>query len=205
MEDVAEVLAGWRRGLDLHPVEERVTGGLESALRKLQPMSLGYRELLTRTSSHWTAYFSDGRTGADEAPVGQVAKMLRRRAVFITWWPLPRYWALRFQLYADRETEFLNYERVLDVGVDDDGRNVFTATGTPQPYEEQGAYQARRVRDRLTPAIVERYCEALGIKPFDEDFFGSDAFLITSRDSRPDIRFTVADQQARYGFNPAHS
>jgi hypothetical protein len=202
MEDVAQVLAGWRRGLGQEPVQESQDGGLESALESLQPMSLGNRELLVSTSSTWTAYFSNGRTGADEAPVGQLAKMLQRQAVFVIWWPVPKYWALRFQLFADHPTEFLNHQRTISVGTEDDGRSVFTATGTPMPYEEKDAYRARRIRDRLTPAMVDRYCRAIGIRPFNEDFFGSRFLLLTSRDPRPDIRFTVAEQQARYRFRP---
>jgi len=200
--DVAEILAAWQRGLGMDPVEEQVKGGLEASLGLLQPMSLGHRELLVPTASPWTAYFGDGRTGADEAPVGQLAKMLRRRALLVTWWPVPGYWALRFQLYADHRTDFLNYERVVSVDTDDGGRTAFTATGTPQPYESVEAYRARRVRDRFTPAMLETYCRALGVQPFAPDFFGTESVLITSHDWRPDIRFTVADQQARYGFSP---
>jgi hypothetical protein len=201
IRDVAEVLAGWRRGLDLDPLEETLSGDLETVMGALRPMSLGHRELLVPTTSQWTAYFGNGPTGADEAPVGQIAKMLRCRALFITWWPITAYWAVRFQLYADHPTEFLNYERVVDVGTDDNGRTVFTATGSPQPFEAVEAYGARRVRDRFTPAMLEAYCRALGIQPFDPEFFGHECVLITSRDWRPDIRFTVAEQQARYGLS----
>ncbi len=202
MDEVREVLAGWRHGLDLDPAQRDLTGSLRQALDALEPMSLGHRELLAPTFSQWTAYFSNGRTGADEAPVGQIAKMLRRRALYVVWWPLENYWAVRFQLLADHPTDFLNYERVVEVGTGDDGRNVFTATGTPQPYEEVEAYRSRRIRDRLTPTMLDRYCRALGVRPFDEDFFGSTGVPITSRDRRPDIRFTVVEQQALYGFEP---
>lgn len=163
-------------------------------------MSLGYRELLVRTRSPWTVYFADHQTGADEAPVGQLARLLRCRALYIVHWPVARFEALRFQLIAGHDTEFLNYERTLEVGTDDSDRRVFTATGAVQPYEQVDAYKARRVRDRLTPAMVDSYSRALGLRPFDEDFFLADGVLITSRDERPDIRFPIADQQARYGY-----
>jgi len=200
---VAEVLGRWRRGLDLEPVVEPLVGPLEVVLRALQPMSLGYRELLVPTTSAWTAYFSDQRDGADEGPVGQIAELLERRAVLVVWWPLPKYLALRFELFAPHASGSLNVERTVDLGTDDDGRLVFTATGNPQPYEDVDAYRAPRLEDRLTPALIARYCRALGLRPFDDDFFGRDCVLITSRDWRPDIRFTVAQQQARYDFTPS--
>ena len=199
---VAEVLTAWRRGLGLQPVELPVAGSLREVLRPLEPMSLGHRELLLGTQSDWTAYFSNQRTGADEAPVSQIATMLRCRALFLVWWPVPSHEALRFQLLADHPTEFLNHERTIDVGRDDDGRMVFAATGRPQPYEDARSYTARRVADRLTPTLVDSYCRAIGLRPFEVNFFASEGLLITTRDPRPDLSYTIADQQARYGFEP---
>jgi hypothetical protein len=202
IEAAGQVLEGWRRGLDLDPRTEEVTGPLHYLLDRLQPMSLGYRELLVRTESRWIAYFADHRAGADESPVAALAKFLRCRALYITWWPVKGYEALRFQLLADHPTDFLNYERVLHVGRDDGGRRVFTASGTPQPYEKTEAYRARRIEDRLTPRMVSEYSRALGLRPFEEEFFAGDGLLITSRDVRPDLRYTISDQQARYGYTP---
>jgi hypothetical protein len=201
LDEVEEVLSGWRRRLDREPRRELVGGSLESLLLRLTPMSLGYRELLLHTASPWTAYFADHRTGADEAPVGQLARLLRCRAVYLVRWPLPDYEALRFQLIADHETDFLNYERTIEVGRDDSGVRVFTTTGAVQPYERVDAYRARRIQDRLTPSMVNDYCLALGIRPFDLDFF-HDGVLVTSRDPRPDLTYSIADQQARYGYAP---
>ncbi len=203
IEDVALVLAGWRRGLNLEPMEESLTGSLEDLIWRLQPVNLGNRELLLRTQSSWTAYFSNGLFGADEAPVGQLARMLRCRAVFVVWWAVPRFEALRFQLLADHPTEFLNYERTVDLGHDDGGQWAFSATGHIQPYEELEAYGARRKQDRFTASMLERYCRALDIHPFEEEFFHAGVVLISNRDSRPDISFTVAARQVQYGFNPS--
>ena len=200
--EVAEVLAAWRRGLDLQPVELGVVGPLREVLSALEPMSLGNRELLLGTRSDWTAYFSNQHTGADEAPVGVIAEMMRCRAVYIVWWPVPSHETLRFQLIADHPTDFLNHERTVHVGRDDGGRLVFVATGRPQPYEDLRSYGARRVADRLTPALVDRYCRAIGLRPFDESFYGLEGLLITTRDFRPDLSYTIADEQARYGFKP---
>jgi hypothetical protein len=203
--DVVETLTAWRRGLGRDPQSEEVNGSLSGLLQRLQPMSLGYRELLLRTESPWTAYFADHRTGADEAPVGQLARFLRCRALYLIRWPVPGFEALRFQLIADHETDFLNYERTIEVGTGDNGRKVFTAVGRVQPYEQLEAYRARRVSDRLTPAMVDEYSRELGLRPFDLGIFAPDGVLVTSRDDRPDLRFPIADQQARYRYVPPTS
>ena len=114
----------------------------------------------------------------------------------------PGYEALRFQLIADHPTDFLNYERTIEVATNDNGRTVFTAVGRVQPYEQVAAYGARRVVDRLTPAMVDEYSRELGLRPFDQGFFAPDGVLVTSRDDRPDLRFPIAEQQARYGYVP---
>jgi hypothetical protein len=36
------------------------------------------------------------------------------------------------------------------------------------------------MRDRLTSAMLERYCQALGIDVFDPSFYGPDAVLVES-------------------------
>ena len=202
MAHVSEALAAWRRGLDLSPEVEAVRGSLEVLLQRLTPMSLGHRELLLHTDSPWTAYFADLRTGADEAPVSYLARVLRCRAVYLIRWPVAAYEALRFQLIADHDTDFLNYERTVEVNRGDSGRAVFTAVGAVQPYEQTDAYRRRAVLERLTPAMVDDYCRVLGLRPFEKAFFLSDGVLVTSRNPRPDIEFTVEEQQHRYGYRP---
>ena len=54
---------------------------------------------------------------------------------------------------------------------DQDGRWEFDQSGEPLPFEDLEAYQRRRVRDRFTPEMLEAYCAALGLRPFDPDFY----------------------------------
>ena len=44
-----------------------------------------------------------------------------------------------------------------------ESRWEFVEQGEPFPFEEVEQYQARRIKDRLTPEMVERYCSHLGI------------------------------------------
>ena len=48
-----------------------------------------------------------------------------------------------------------------------------------QPFEEPEHYKERRIRDRLTDEMLERYCAALGIRLFDKAFYGPSGFLVT--------------------------
>ncbi|MGH3368797.1 MAG: type II toxin-antitoxin system VapC family toxin [Nocardioidaceae bacterium] len=87
--------------------------------------------------------------------------------------------AVQSELFGPLDTEFLNYVRT--VSVDFDGsRWQFNATGTEQAFEEVDTYGARRVRDRFTSAMLERYCQALGTEVFEPGFYGPDAVLVES-------------------------
>src|SRR5262249_42389236 len=63
----------------------------------------------------------------------------------------------------------------------DGGGWVFETSGDIQPYEKPEMYVARRVRDRFTPDLLEEYCRALGIRLFDEHFYGPKGILIAPR------------------------
>lgn len=87
--------------------------------------------------------------------------------------------AVQFELFGPLDTEFLNYVRTVSV-VFDGSRWQFAATGTEQAFEEVEAYRARRVRDRFTSAMLERYCRALGLEVFDPGFYGLEAVFVES-------------------------
>lgn len=109
---------------------------------------------------------------------------------------------MQFTLYGPLRTEWLNYVR--SVAVVNDDRWEFIATGTPQDFEEPEAYTARRIRDRFTSEMLERYCQALGIDVFNPDFYGPDAVLV--EDLAPlheDARvMSLAEAQRYHGVVP---
>jgi hypothetical protein len=200
--DVAEVLAAWRVELGREPAVSAVTGSLRDLLGSLQPLGFGYRELVLPTTSRWTSYWSNDFNGPDPAPLSYLAERMACRALFLMWSPAPGQEAIRFELYADHPTAFLNIERTIQVGRNDDGRWQFDASGDVQPFEDLAAYRSRRLVDRLTPAMIAGYARALGAQPFDVDFYGHAGWLVTTRDPRPDVRVTIAELQARYGYKP---
>ncbi len=87
--------------------------------------------------------------------------------------------AVQFELFGPLKTRFLNYVRTVSVAFDG-SRWQFNANGTVQDFEEADAYRARRVRDRFTSQMLERYCRALGIEVFDAAFYGPSAALVES-------------------------
>ncbi|WP_241236062.1 hypothetical protein [Eikenella corrodens] len=66
-----------------------------------------------------------------------------------------------------------------------ESRWEFVEQGEPFPFEEIAQYQARRIKDRLTPEMVERYCSHFGIDLFNPDFYSGRA-CIFERQVHPD-------------------
>lgn len=51
---------------------------------------------------------------------------------------------------------------------------TFVDMGDPLPFEDTSRYSARRVRDKFTQELLIQYAAAVGLRPFDEDFFTPD-------------------------------
>lgn len=49
---------------------------------------------------------------------------------------------------------------------------LWTESGVLLPFEDASRYEREVIRERLTSVMVDAYCRELGIRPFDEDFFG---------------------------------
>jgi hypothetical protein len=52
-----------------------------------------------------------------------------------------------------------------------ESRWEFHQYGDPLPFEDTQSYSARLIKERLPATLLARYCEALGIRLFDEDFY----------------------------------
>jgi hypothetical protein len=190
LDDAAEVLEAWRRSLYPAVTVSRPRDGFPDVLGRLEPLVGGARprELLVG-AGRWTAYFDNSLRGTDAvSAVGHLTRKLKCQGLAIDVVPHTvgapgvregRMGAVQFELFGPLDTEFLNYVRTVSV-VFDGSRWQFTATGTEQAFEEVDAYRSRRMRDRLTSAMLERYCQALGIDVFDPSFYGPDAVLVES-------------------------
>lgn len=163
--------------------ERRVSGPLAEVLRTLLPLTsiLRRRYLFIPTASPWCAFLDNGHQGTDAvSTMSYLAQRLGCRGMRVTAVPdtiegehkgaRGDYGAVALELYGPERTHFLNYVRTLGA-IHDGDRWDFSAGGTPLPFEETERYRARRVRDRFTFDMLERYLRALGLSPFAEDFY----------------------------------
>lgn len=185
---VKEEYLRWRSEM-YAPVESKeLEMPLVRALQELPPLSpVHVRWLFTPTASDWVAYFDNGIRGSDPAPVvGYLAQKLRCRGVVVHVIPDTRrrngtersglYGIIQFQLFADHQNGFGNFARSISVA-HDCGRWRFAASGAVQEFEEVAQYNNRRVVDRFTLAMLQRYCKALGIDVSNAEFYKSPSLL----------------------------
>lgn len=220
-ETVTNAIVNWqksiqaKRGVSL--LVERLSGDLESTLPKLLPLtSVEHRRtLIVPTVSRWTAYFDNGWRGTDAcSEISYLSGILGCRGVRSVCVPNSldgqtgrapgRYGAVILELFSAKTTYFLNTERSI-AAVNDGGKWAFSASGTPQEFEDSAQYGKRLVKDRFTPELLSRYLESLGIRAFDETFYdaSSSSFLIRKEGAvNQDVR-EYSLQQARAALGVA--
>lgn len=176
-----------------------VVGPLPTLLDALPPLTGPLlRHIWVETTGSWTAYFDNFVLGSDTfGPVSYLSRQLGCRGVAIACRvaTAKRGAATSFSLYGPHRTGWLNITRWV-AAAQDMGHWEWSATGTPQPFEDVTAYERRRVRDRLTPEMVANYCDTLEIRPFDESFFGTTGHLVENTRVTGNVR-TETLQQAR--------
>jgi hypothetical protein len=208
-ETAVDALRRWSTDLYGDTVAvEYLTGGLTETLPMLEPLIGGARprELLISASDGWVAYFDCGLHGTDAvSTVGYLSSTIGCQGLAIDDAPhtagLPgvkngRLGGVQFELFGPNQTEFLNYVRAIGV-VYDGGRWTFNATGTEQWFEDAAAYRARRVRDRFTSTMLERYCKAMDLDVFNPASYGPRAALIRSPRPTPKGGYVMSLQQVQ--------
>lgn len=214
---VTEELVAWRRELHGSAVAHEVKGEFPGVLACLEPLSvLCDRELLVPVGNEWVAYFDCSASGTD--PVGAVSVLGERLDVLglvVDASPhivdpvgesVRRYGGVAFYLFGSHTTSVLNYVRTVQVS-HTGSRWEMHVSGEPQPYEELERYQARRVRDRFTSDMLERYCQALGVDVFNTEAYGASGMLIKTDvvSGREFKRETLQEVQARFSIVPGEA
>lgn len=163
-----------------------IAGPLPHALEALLPLTIPdiKRFLFVPTADKWTAHFNSSRLGSDVVgPLDVVGFRLGCRTLRISAIPdslgtktdrmkgsRGRYGSSIFDLGA--AGSYNQNQSVRSIcAMNDGGRWSFDTYGTPLPFEEPEAYKARRKPDRFPFELLDKYCRALGIRPFDEDFY----------------------------------
>jgi hypothetical protein len=187
----------------------RITAPLITALLSMEPLTNpSDRYLLVETESNWTAVFANGLRVNDVAtPTGYLPTVLNCRGLEVGYTPdlskskrrdSIRMWgSTLFTLYGPAQTDWLNRIRHLHVS-NDVGGWTFDEGGQLQPFEEAETYKKRRIQDRFTFEMLERYCKALGIELNQDDFYGSKSCSVrtTGQKQRGDLAMSIAEARS---------
>lgn len=96
-----------------------------------------------------------------------------------------------------------NYVRAISL-TQDGARWSFYADDKPVlDFEEVEAYSSRKVRDRFTLDMLKRYCAALGLHPFDREFYPGPSILVTNASElqTQETSLTLAEVRERMGLS----
>jgi hypothetical protein len=178
-----------------------LAGRLDDALAALLPLTTGPRRYaFVATDSAWTAYFDNGWRGTDAfPPMSFLARELGCRALRV----VARSDAALLEVYGPDDTEWLNVERTVGSVLDGD-RWRFVDEGARLPFEDESQYAARRIRDRFTLATLSEYADGLGIRPLDDEFYVSPAFVLSRRRApyRDDREYSLEESRGAESIPP---
>jgi hypothetical protein len=197
LDEASKAFTVWRAEIHGTAKVTPLSGGLVENVLHLEPLTAAVRprELLIATGNpEWTAVLDCGTRGDDQIPpVGYLSRALKCQGFVVCSVPFSGpdsrspYGGIQFSMFGPLRTHFLNYVRTTSL-VQDGSRLRFDATGTEQIFEETAAYSPRRVTDRFTLPMLARYCAALGLRPFEEDFYPGPSVLVASPQSAPAAR-----------------
>jgi len=193
-ESTAHCFVDWQRPIlkkrRVSLRESRVQGTLEHLLLKLPPLTAieARRYLFVSTHSQWVAFFDNEAQGSDSPTMMSVlSRLLRCRTLRIAYVPdtmaatdktaRGRFGAVIFELFSPEANNPRNSLRSIAL-VNDGGRWVFEILGEPLPFESQSVYQSKRLRDRFPVDLMLTYASALGLEPFDENFYEPVGILV---------------------------
>lgn len=213
---LADAYASWQAELGHGPRSEAVRGELSSVLDCLTPLASGEetRALFVPTQSEWTAYFDNGHRGSEaSARIGYLHKRVGCKGIRMCCVPHTlrgqgeqakgRFGATILEVYSPQAEHPLGYERVVYV-MDDGGRWEFGQCGRPYDFEDLEQYKARRIRDRFTPEMLDRYLRRFGLRAFDESFYvateKSPAILVEKWERPPRYVKEYSLEEARADF-----
>ena len=220
VDDAVESFMSWRgayvRANTGHPLSvATVRGSLPDLLGQLLPltshMPRRYLFLPTAaTGSPWTAFFDNSWRGADTGSemTAFAARGITGVAIFSaenTYNPQTNtgfHGIQRFQtVWKDDTTRHGFTGRTIGVQVGDSGWETMDS-GEPLPFEDTTSYRKRRRQDRVTQPLLRTYAAAMGLRPFDENFYAPDRRGILIQHTEPPVagarQFTL--EEARSGL-----
>jgi hypothetical protein len=188
LDEVAKAIMDWQ--LPPRPATTcRVfESNLAGALRRLEPMNFA-PVLLGDTQSSWTVVF-DGAGSWPDTIVSYLCHLHGWRGVLVDCVEdtfdnetgKGRPGGVQLTTFGGPHADARSYERVVSA-TNQCSQWEFHTYGPVLPFEQPERYKARRIKDRFTQEMLEGYCLALGIRLYDEDFYGPRFAVI--RDEQP--------------------
>ncbi len=188
VDRVSDELFSWHTELGFRTRRHDADAGLAQAATLLLPLTqtpYGRNLLVGTHSAKWTAYFDAGLDGGD--PRGAVSVLGRRLgAPYVVVYAIPFrddpdaipgvHGAVQWEYSPDGSGT--NQRAVALVEGEGSSRFHFEAWGPVQAWETPDAYTARQKRKRITPELVDEYCRAIDIEPFEPAFYAGPSVLI---------------------------
>ncbi|WP_433380778.1 hypothetical protein ACQPZX_15920 [Actinoplanes sp. CA-142083] len=214
VNEVAKSLREWLENLRRQVRVTSFEGGLQENALRLQPLISGAapRDLVVATRNpRWTAVLDCLYQGGNQVTtVGYLARTMRVQGLVVSSISdsrgapgVPqRFGARQFELFAPIETDFLNYVRTISV-IREGERWRFDAAGTVQDFEDEAAYARRKIADRFTEDMLADYCAALGLHPFDDDFYPGPSILLETDEPVPHGAYalSLAEARRKWGYD----
>lgn len=177
-----ERMGGWDAPI------ENVNCKLTEKLELLLPLD-GQKRLLTETADGRVAFLVNMPHGDGSSDAAHMATVFKRVRVSVTLvkdgktGTLTRIGATHFlwEDYGNNRSQKPGGQKRRHLGAHKESRWEWYEGGDPFPWEEFETYKEKRIKHRLTPEMVERYCGHLGIDLFDPDYYAGRATLITLR------------------------
>lgn len=196
------------------PTKVDVPHPFPEALRALLPAAkTGHNRELVVACGEWTALFTNAVLDASVTIARNLGDWLEADVVSILAVPTTqsadkkgpgRWGGTAFELWLPVEG---GSPRTRHVMVSNQaGRWEFNESGGPLEFEDTERYNARTKRDRLTTDMLDRYCQALGIRPFDASFYQGPCALVDLPGLQvPEMGSTLEDAQAAIAWMPGQA
>ena len=160
LEEAASAYAAFWADVPNVMTRSDLRGSPEEVFAHLEPLSMALdRTLLVSNGNRWTSYFANGLIGSDVfLPVSRMAGACGCTGLRVH----RSSKATIFEAYEgpERGGRINNYRRSIYVARE--GGWKFGSTGEPYPFEDVSRYEAKRVRDRFTPAHLDDLLDGLG-------------------------------------------
>ena len=167
LDETASALTAFFSTGALDPVRSDLEGSADDLFPNLEPLSMASdRALLVANGKNWTSYFNNSLLGSDVfLEVSRLARTHCCTGLRIVKKPK----ATIFEAYdcPERGGEAPNnYRRSIYAARD--GKWTFGSSGAPYPFEDISLYEAKRIRDRFTPEMLDNILRGLGapLEPF---------------------------------------